>query len=101
MHIHTVYFWLNDKVTDDQRAAFVKGVEALSEIAGVRECRVGSASIPSERAVVDDSFDVSLHTLFDTSADHDAYQVDADHDAFIDEFKSLWSKVVVYDSQHQ
>jgi len=100
MHIHTVYFWLKSEVSAEQRAEFSQAVAALGSIASVRECYAGQP-IASERAVVDDSFDVSLHLKFDTTVGHDAYQVDPKHDEFVDRYKDLWAKVTVYDTQSE
>ena len=97
MHIHTVFFWLKEGLEPSERERFLTEVKKLGTIDLVKSCHVASP-VASEREVVDDSFDYSLHMVFDNTADQDAYQVHADHDVFIDECKDLWTKVVVYDS---
>jgi hypothetical protein len=39
-----------------------------------------------------------LLLTFKNDADQASYQIDPDHLAFVAECKSLWSKVIVYDS---
>ena len=98
MHIHTVYFWLRDTLSDDDRAAFEAGVNSLFDVPTVRAGRLGRP-IPSPRDVVDDSFDYSLHLDFDDTAGHDAYQSHPIHVAFVDDHAAKWTRVVVYDSE--
>jgi hypothetical protein len=100
MHIHTVFFWLKDEVSEEQRVAFGAGCAALASIASVRDCKVGTP-IACERAVVDDTFSLNLNLRFDNTTGHDAYQVDPKHDAFVKDYQSLWEKVVVYDSHSE
>ena len=96
MHIHNVYFWLND-CSDADRAGFEKGLAALMEISQIQ---TGYWGVPAgvDREVVDGSYDYSLSLIFNTRADHDTYQSDADHDLFIERHKHLWSAVKVFDT---
>jgi hypothetical protein len=48
--------------------------------------------------VNDQEFDVALYVIFKDKAAHDAYQVAATHQQFIEESKSNWKKVRVFDS---
>lgn len=98
MHIHTVYFWLDDTLDAAARRSFEDGVTSLFAVPSVRAGRIGRP-IPSPRDVVDDSFDFSLHLDFDTTADHDAYQADPIHVAFVEHHAAKWTRVVVYDSE--
>ncbi len=98
MHIHTVYFWLREGLSDNEKEQFKNGLRSLFEIKTVVTGRFG-ASIPSPRDVVDDSFSFSLHLDFETTADHDAYQIDPIHVAFVDNHADKWTRVVVYDSE--
>ena len=100
MHIHTVFFWLKDEVSDGERQQFAQALNALTEISSVRDCKIGTP-IASDRAVVDDSFSFSLNLRFDDTEGHDAYQVDPLHDLFVEEGKALWAKVVVYDAHSE
>jgi len=100
MYIHTVFFWLKDEVSEGERERFALALNALAEIASVRDCKVGTP-IASDRPVVDDSFTFSLNLRFDDTEGHDAYQVDPQHDLFVEECKALWEKVVVYDAHSE
>jgi hypothetical protein len=53
---------------------------------------------PIERAVVDITYTFSLFLLFDDMAGHDVYQVHPLHKAFLDEFRILFDKVIIYDA---
>ncbi|MEL7534768.1 MAG: Dabb family protein [Bacteroidota bacterium] len=96
MFVHHVFFWFNPG-NDDKRDYFVAQLKELSTIDLVRESRIGVPA-PSERDVVDSSFDYSLMMIFDNQADQDAYQVHPDHDVFIANCKDLWARVQVYDA---
>jgi hypothetical protein len=43
-------------------------------------------------------FDVALHIIFASKADHDAYQVHPRHVQFVEENKADWKQVRVFDS---
>ena len=51
-----------------------------------------------KREVNDVQFDVALHIVFKDIASHDKYAVAKRHQQFIDENKSNWTKVRVFDS---
>lgn len=54
--------------------------------------------VPSERPVVDQSYQVGLNVIFDTKQAQDEYQVHPQHIEFIEKvFKPMCEKVVVYD----
>ncbi|WP_235324415.1 Dabb family protein [Pedobacter lusitanus] len=53
---------------------------------------------PIERAVVDTTYTFSLVLFFEDLAAHDVYQVHPVHKAFLDEFRVLFEKVVIYDA---
>jgi hypothetical protein len=95
---HHVLFWLKADTTEDQKAAFRKGLESLEKIETVTQFHVGTPA-PIERAVVDITYTFSLVLFFEDLAGHDVYQVHELHKAFLDEFRSLFEKVVIYDAQ--
>ena len=92
--VHDVHFWLTDK-TDS--AKFIDGLQTLTAIKSIRDIHIG---IPSSThgGPVDNSHDASLLILFNSKADHDAYDVDPVHQDFIAQYAKLCSKVVVQDS---
>ena len=46
----------------------------------------------------DRAFDVALHVVFEDKASHDVYQTAPRHEAFIEECKSNWKQVRVFDA---
>lgn len=98
MIAHHVLFWLKAETTDDQKAAFRKGLESLEQIETVKTFHVGTPAA-IERAVVDTTYTFSLILFFEDMAGHDVYQVHPVHKAFLDEFRVLFEKVVIYDAE--
>lgn len=96
--IHTVFFWLKEDLTDEQKAKFKAGVESLSQIKHIQTFYTGPSAGTEDRDVVDHSYDTALICQFAKSADQDAYQVDPIHLKFVEECKDLWTKVIVYDN---
>jgi hypothetical protein len=95
---HNVFFTLIDK----SPAAIAKLVADCKKFLTVQPGIVYFACGPLEteltREVNDLGFDVGLHIIFRTRADHDAYQEDETHNQFIAENKANWSQVRVFDS---
>ena len=98
MLAHNVYFSL----TDRSEAAAARLVAAchqyLKEHPGVVFFAAGTLAADMNRDVNDRDFDVSLHIVFRTKADHDRYQAHEQHKKFIDENRSNWARVRVFDS---
>jgi hypothetical protein len=92
--VHHVNFWLINKADSQQ---FIDGLQALMAIKSIRDIHIGvPASTQGEP--VDNSHDASLLILFNSKADHDAYDADPIHQNFIAQYAKLCSKVVVQDS---
>jgi hypothetical protein len=98
MLVHTVFFWLKPELTAAQRAEFRGGVESLGGIKAVRQIHVGVPAATEKRPIIDDSYSVALTVIVDDVAGHDAYQVDPIHRAFVDKFKTCWTRVQIYDA---
>jgi hypothetical protein len=96
---HSVFFWLKDVASGEDRERVAKGLAALAEIEVVRDIKVGVPADTVGRDVVDSSFSVSSMVLFDSEADEAIYQNHPLHLRFIAECGLLWEKVVVYDSR--
>src|SRR5262249_47061310 len=98
MLAHNVYFTLKD----NSSAAKVRLVEAckkyLSSHPGTVFFGCGTLAQELRRPVNDLDFDVGLHLIFRTQADHDAYQEAELHLKFIEENKDNWKRVRVFDS---
>jgi hypothetical protein len=95
---HNVYFTL----TDNSPAAKQRLIDAckkyLTKHPGTVLFACGTLAEQLKRSVNDRDFDVGLHVLFQNQAAHDAYQIDPRHEKFIEENKSNWKKVRVFDS---
>lgn len=97
MIAHHVLFWLKADTTEEQKTAFLGGLKSLEKIEVVKNFHVGTPA-PIERAVVDTSYTFSLILFFEDLAAHDVYQVHEIHKAFLDEFRALFEKVIIYDA---
>lgn len=97
MFSHIVIFWTkpeNPKIAD----TLVAGMHHyLKGIPGVLHFHVGRM-VPSERPVVDQSYQVALNITFPDKPAQDAYQGHPLHLEFVEKvFKPNCAKVVVYD----
>ena len=98
MLAHHVLFWLKADTTAEQKEAFKKGLESLAEIENINTLHIGTPA-PIERPVVDVTYTFSLLLIFPDMAAHDVYQVHPIHKAFLDQFRSFFEKVIIYDAQ--
>jgi hypothetical protein len=96
---HHVFFWLNDPQNADDRATFEEGLRQLLEIPEIKQAHIGFPANVGQRSVVDGSYTYSYLVMFDNIEGHNIYQDHPIHLKFIDDYKHLWSRVVVYDSE--
>lgn len=96
---HTVYFYLNDDVTDQQRMEFEEGLKELLKIESIYKSELGVPGDTESRDVTDHSFGYSIFTWFETMEEYKIYDEHPDHLQFIDTYSSLWADVKVYDSE--
>ena len=99
MLVHTVYFWLKPELTAAQRADFRRGVESLGGVKSVEKIYVGTPAKTEKRPVIDDSYSVALTVLCKNVAAQNAYQVDPIHLEFVEQFKTFWTRVQIYDAE--
>ena len=98
MLMHGVYFTLQDR-SEKARKEFVGLCEAyLQDHDGTIYFAVGERGEEFRREVNDQEFDVALYVAFESAAAHDKYQEHPRHQAFIEQAKSRWAKVRVFDS---
>jgi len=97
MFIHHVYFWLKNKDSKEDRAALIKGLQALSKIDYIKLHHIGQPA-DTNREVIDTSYSVSWLLFFTNKEEEERYQKDPVHQKFVEDCKHLWTKVVVYDS---
>lgn len=95
--VHTVFFWLNNPDSAEDHAMLFRGLSDLSKIPDILSAYVGVPA-PTDRPVIDSSYDFSITFIFEDAAAQDAYQVHSDHIRFVENYSHLWSKVVVYDA---
>lgn len=98
MIAHHVLFWLKADTTEAQKADFRKGLDSLENIEVVKYFHIGTPA-PIARAVVDTTYTFSLVLFFEDLAGHDVYQSHPIHQAFLDEFRILFEKVIIYDAE--
>jgi len=92
-----VLCWLKQPANDADRNQIVEISRSLQKIPGVLDVRVGKA-IPSDRKIVDDSFDVGIYFSFESVADMERYLKHPQHiSAVKNVLAPLTSKIVVYD----
>ena len=96
--VHTVFFWMNENVTNEQKANFAKsGLGELIKVPSIYRSYFGPPA-KTPRGVVDNSYDFALICHFKNKEDQDAYQIDPIHLKFIEDYKDLWKSVIVYDN---
>jgi len=97
--VHTVFFWMHENVTDEQKANFAKnGLGELVKVPSIYKSYFGPPADTAPRDVGDSSYDFALNCHFKNKADQDTYQIDPIHLKFIEDFKDLWKEVKVYDN---
>lgn len=97
MFVHTVYFWLQDGLSEGDKKNFYAGVESLKEISAAEACYVGTPA-DTHRAIIDRSYDVALTVICKDKAAHDEYQVDPIHLKFVENFQHMFGRVLIYDA---
>jgi hypothetical protein len=98
MLVHCVYFYLKPEITEAQRADFRRGLESLAGVKSAEKVYVGKPADLPKRPVLDDTYSFGLTVIFKDTAGHNAYQTDPIHVAFLDKFRSYWTRVQVYDA---
>lgn len=95
--VHVVMVWLKEPGNVEHRQRIIDASYALASIEGLERVRAG-VPLASERAVVDDSFDVGLTMVFASQAALQAYQQNPAHKRAQREImRPLAERVVVYD----
>jgi hypothetical protein len=95
---HNVYFSLKDNAAPAKKLMVEACRKYLAKHPGEVFFAAGTLAEDLERPVNDRDFDVALHIVFKSKADHDKYQEDPRHLQFIAENKGNWKKVRVFDS---
>ena len=94
---HVVLCWLKEPGNEEHRQRIVEATESFREIPGVMAARAGQV-IPSDRSIVDDSFDVGILVLVPDGKSLTEYLEHPIHQkAKKDVLLPLVEKIVVYD----
>jgi hypothetical protein len=96
--VHDVYFTLKDSSPENKARLVAACKKYLPSHPGVKFFFVGTLAAELKREVNDRDWDVGLHIVFDSKANHDKYQDAPLHKQFIDENKDNWKKVRVFDT---
>lgn len=95
---HMVYFTLNDNSPAAVDRLIAACRHYLSDHPGTTLFAVGTRVPDLTRDVNDQDFDVALQVVFEDRAAHDVYQTHERHLSFIEENKSNWRQVRVFDA---
>ncbi len=97
MFSHVVIFWTNPDIPTAADELLAGMEQYLRPIPGALHFHIGKM-VPSERPVVDQSYQVALNLVFPDKAAQDAYQVHPLHIDFVEKvFKKVCQRVIVYD----
>jgi len=95
---HMVFFTLTDNSPAKVQALVAACDKYLSKHSGEVFYSAGPRAKEFNRDLNDQDWDVALHLVFRSKADHDKYQDAARHKQFIEENRAGWKKVRVFDS---
>lgn len=96
--IHNVYFTLAESTPANREKLVAACRKYLVNHPGVVYFACGTLVPDLERDLNVRDWDVGLHIIFENRAAHDRYQPAPDHLKFIEENRSSWKQVRVFDS---
>jgi hypothetical protein len=97
MFSHIVVFWTDPANPSAANELLAGANQLLKNIPGVVQFHIGKMS-PSQRPVVEQSYQVALNLIFPNQKAQDDYQVHPRHIEFVEKYvRRLVKKVVVYD----
>ncbi|MDF1696737.1 MAG: Dabb family protein [Saprospiraceae bacterium] len=95
--VHAVYFWLKKDNPALLKEFLDEGLPKLAKVPSIQSVAWGPAA-GSPRDVVDNSYDLAWIVDFANKEAEAEYQVDPLHLEFVEKYKSLFEKVIVYDN---
>jgi hypothetical protein len=98
MLAHNVFFTLKDRSPAARDALVAACRKYLTGHPGTLFFACGVLEPELSRPVNDRDFDVALHLVFASRADHDTYQDSPRHVAFVEENRASWARARVFDS---
>lgn len=94
---HVVMVWLKEPGNQKMRHDFVKASEQLNKLPGIISRHVGVV-VPSDRGIVDDTFDVAITVTLENKKALEAYMNHPKHKKIVEQqIKPLVNRVVAYD----
>lgn len=94
---HVVLIWLKDAGNPEQRHQIIEATRTLEQLPGIISVHVG-AVIPSDRKVVDDSFDIGVHMLFSDHQSMEHYGNHPEHQRILNQIvMPLTERILIYD----
>ena len=97
MFSHIVVFWTDPAQPDAADELITGANRLLKNVPGVLQFHVGKM-VPSERPVVEQSYQVALNLIFQNKRAEQTYQTHPQHVEFVEKYvKPLVKKLVVYD----
>jgi hypothetical protein len=96
MFSHVVIWWTHPEIPNAPDELIAGAEKYLRPISLAKQFNVGKM-VPSDRPVVDQSYQVAMHVEFSDKQDQDEYQMHPMHLEFVEKYSRLWSRVVVYD----
>lgn len=94
---HVVLVWLKEPGNQKMRHDFVKASERLNKLPGIISRHVGVV-VPSDRGIVDDTFDVAITVTLENQQALDAYMNNPEHKKIVQQqLKPLVNRIVAYD----
>ncbi len=95
--VHVVLVWLKEPGNPEHRQRIIEISREFETIPGVIDISVGEV-VPSDRPIVDDSFDVGLYLTFSSIDAMNTYLADDRHQQALREvFRPLSERYIVYD----
>jgi len=92
-----VFCWLKNPRNTEQIDQVINSSKELAAIPGVIDIVAGK-SVPNDRPIVDDSFDVGLVMTFKNNEDLSNYIIHGEHvKRVVEVFQPLCQRIVVYD----
>ena len=93
---HVVLVWLKQPGNEAMRKQFIDNSMRLNGLPGIVNRHVGEA-MPSNRKIVDDSFDVAVTVTLDNKSALEAYLNNSEHKKVVEANKPLVGKIIAYD----
>ncbi|MCC6463457.1 MAG: Dabb family protein [Saprospiraceae bacterium] len=97
MFVHHVLFYMSADASDADRAQLATGIRSLLAIESIQMSHLGVPAA-TNRDVIERGYAYSWLTVFENAAGEEVYQKHPVHLQFIEAYKHLWTKVVIYDA---